>query len=120
MDGRPAGRALGAPEPYRDGPPKHPRRYPDLHEHVLALARAGLLVVVDEPINKDTEMHPLVRWQYRGGIPEPERKAFLFTQPTDSKGRRFDNAVLVAALAANRDVYRIGFCKPLEKIGDAL
>src|SRR5262249_55771010 len=119
MDERAAGRALSALDRSRDGPPKPPRRYPDLHEHVLALARAGLLVVVDEPINKDTEMHPLVRWQYRGGIPEPERKAFLFTQPTDSKGRRFDIAVLVAGLAANRDVYRIGFGKPLEDIGAA-
>jgi 4-hydroxy-3-polyprenylbenzoate decarboxylase len=111
----------GDPHPalarYRDGPPKNPRGYPDLHEHVLALARAGLLVVVDEPINKDTEMHPLVRWQYRGGIPEPERKAFLFTQPTDSKGRTFDCSVLVAGLAANPDVYRVGFGKPLEDIG---
>jgi UbiD family decarboxylase len=106
-------------ERYRDGPPKHPRTYPDLHEHVLALAREGLLVVVDEPINKDTEMHPLVRWQYRGGIPEPKRKAFLFTQPTDSKARHFDIAVLVAGLAANRDVYRVGFGKPLEDIGRA-
>jgi 4-hydroxy-3-polyprenylbenzoate decarboxylase len=78
-----------------------------------------LLVVVDEPINKDTEMHPLVRWQYRGGIPEPDRKAFLFTQPTDSKGRRYDTAVLVAGLAANRAVYRVGFGKPLEDIGAA-
>src|SRR5262245_8970966 len=51
---------LRALERYRDGPPKNPRSYPDLHEHVLALERAGLLVVVDEPINKDTEMHPLV------------------------------------------------------------
>ncbi len=55
---------------YLDAPPANPRDYPDLHQHILALARAGLLVVVDEPINKDTEMHPLVRWQYRGGIPE--------------------------------------------------
>ena len=84
---------------------------------MLALARAGLLVVVDEPINKDTEMHPLVRWQYRGGIAEADRKAFLFTQPTDSKGRRFDISVLVAGLAANREVYRIGFGKPLDEIG---
>src|SRR5947209_2052141 len=103
---------------YRDGPPRHPRCYADLHEHVLALAREGLLHVVDEPINKDTEMHPLVRWQYRGGIAEGERKAFLFTQPTDSKGRRYDMAVLVAGLAANRDVYRVGFGQPLEKIGE--
>ena len=86
---------------------------------MLALARAGLLQVVDEPINKDTEMHPLVRWQFRGGIAEGERKAFLFTQPTDSKGRRYDIAVLVAGLAANREVYRIGFGKPLDEIGRA-
>ncbi len=104
-------------ERYRDGAPKHPRGYPDLHEHVLALAREGLLHVIDEPINKDTEMHPLVRWQYRGGIPEAERKAFLFTQPTDAKGRRYDTAVLVAGLAANPDVYRVGFGKPLAEIG---
>ncbi len=119
MDERAVQCALSALERYHDGPPKHPRSYADLHEHVLALARAGLLVVVDEPINKDAEMHPLVRWQYRGGIAEPDRKAFLFTQPTDSKGRRFDISVLVAGLAANRDVYRIGFGKPLEKIGQA-
>ena len=117
MDDRSAARALTALARYRDGPPAQARSYPDLHEHVLALAREGLLVVVDEPINKDTEMHPLVRWQYRGGIPEGERKAFLFTQPTDSKGRRFDIAVLVAGLAANREVYRVGFGKPLEEIG---
>jgi len=100
--------------PYRD---LAARPYPDLHAHVLALAHAGLLHVIDEPINKDTEMHPLVRWQYRGGIAETERKAFLFTQPTDSKGRRYDMAVLVAGLAANREVYRVGFGKPLEDIG---
>jgi UbiD family decarboxylase len=102
---------------YRDGTPRHARTYADLHEHVLALAHAGLLVVVVEPINKDTEMHPLVRWQFRGGIAEPDRKAFLFTQPTDSKGRRYGAAVLVAGLAANREVYRIGFGKPLDAIG---
>ena len=101
--------------PYREDATARP--YPDLHAHVLALARAGLLHVIDEPINKDTEMHPLVRWQYRGGIAEKDRKAFLFTQPTDSKGRRYEMAVLVAGLAANRDVYRIGFGKPLEEIG---
>jgi UbiD family decarboxylase len=93
-------------------------QYPDLHDHVLALAQHNLLVVVDEPINKDTEMHPLVRWQYRGGIAEKDRKAFLFTHPTDSKGRRYDAAVLVAGLAATADVYRVGFGRPLDKIGE--
>src|SRR5262249_26219545 len=105
MDDRTAQRALSALERHRDGPPRHPRRYADLHEHVLALARAGLLVVVDE--------------QYCGGIAEPNSKAFVSTEPTDSKGRRFEMSVLVAGLAANREVYRIGFGKPLEEIGQA-
>jgi UbiD family decarboxylase len=94
------------------------RNYSDLHDHVLALARQGLLVVIDEPINKDTEMHPLVRWQYRGGIDEKDRKAFLFTQPVDSKGRKYGGAVLVAGLAGTPDVYRVGFGKPLDNVGE--
>ena len=55
-----------------------PRAYPDFHDHLRILEERGLLVRVREPINKDTELHPLVRWQFRGGIPEHERKAFLF------------------------------------------
>ena len=98
---------------------KPDRGYPDLHDHVLALYRAGRLVVVEEPINKDTQMHPLVRWQYRGGIAESERKAFLFTKATDGRGAHYDIAVLVAGLAANPEVYRIGFGRPLNEIGAA-
>jgi len=59
------------------------RPYPDLHEHLQSLDRAGLLITVNRRINKDTEMHPLVRWQFRGGIEEKDRKAFLFTNVTD-------------------------------------
>ena len=50
-------------------------QYHDIHQHIEALREAGLLYEVDREINKDTEMHPLVRWQYRGGIAEEERKA---------------------------------------------
>ena len=32
-------------------------------------------------------MHPLVRWQFRGGIKEKDRKAFLFEKPVDAKVR---------------------------------
>ena len=66
----------GLLERYR-GEGRRERGYPDLHDHVLALHRAGLLIVVDEPINKDTEMHPLVRWQYRSWSPvsPPIRKS---------------------------------------------
>jgi 4-hydroxy-3-polyprenylbenzoate decarboxylase len=92
------------------------RAYPDLHDHVRALDKAGLLVTVDRPINKDTEMHPLVRWQFRGGIEEKDRKAFLFTNVVDSKGRKYDTPVLVGGLAANREIYRIGIGCPFEEI----
>ncbi len=58
---------------YGDAPPSNPRCYSDLHEHVLALSRENLPVVVDNKDTKDTEMHPLMRWQYRGSIPELKR-----------------------------------------------
>ena len=85
------------------GAPAPDRTYPDLHEHIEALDRAGLLIRVDRAINKDTEIHPLVRWQFRGGIPEDQRKAFLFTNATDSKGHTFDIPVLIGGLAASEE-----------------
>jgi UbiD family decarboxylase len=96
-----------------------PRRaYPDLHDHIAALEKAGQLIRVDRPINKDTEMHPLVRWQFRGGLKESERKAFLFTNVVDSKGKRYDIPVIVGGLAANREIYRIGLGCELDKIDE--
>jgi len=93
------------------------RGYPDLQDHIAALEAEGLLLRIDKPVNKDTELHPLVRWQYRGGIPDAERKAFLFTNVFDSHGRTYDMPVLVGALAANRDVYRVGIGVSLDEIG---
>ncbi|MEC8622148.1 MAG: UbiD family decarboxylase [Pseudomonadota bacterium] len=84
------------------------RGYYDLHEHIERLRNSGLLFTVDRQINKDTEMHPLVRWQYRGGVEEEDRKAWLFRDVSDSKGRKYDIPVLVGGLAANRAVYQLG------------
>ena len=92
------------------------RSYPDLRDHLRALDKAGLLVTVDRAINKDTEMHPLVRWQFRGGIEEKDRKAFLFTNVVDSKKRKYDIPVAVGVLAANREIYRIGIGCRLDQI----
>ncbi len=95
-----------------------PRGYPDLHDHVEALRKAGLLVEIDIEINKDTEMHPLVRWQFRGGIAEEDRKAFLFTNVTDAKGRKYDMPVLVCGLAPSSAIYSVGMGCPAEEIGE--
>jgi UbiD family decarboxylase len=92
-----------------------PRQYPDLHEHLDRLEREGLLVRVTEPVDKDQEMHPLVRWQFRGGIKEKDRKAFLFEKPVDAKGKTYDIPVAIGILAANRTIYGIGLgCDPTE------
>src|SRR5580658_5311940 len=105
-------------KPKRKSPLAAARLYPDLHDHIRALDAAGLLIRVDRPINKDTEMHPLVRWQFRGGIAEKDRKAFLFTNVVDNKGRKYDIPVLIGGLAANRDIYRIGIGCPFEEIDE--
>src|SRR6266704_1116821 len=94
------------------------RSYPDLHDHIRTLDQAGLLIKVDREINKDTEMHPLVRWQFRGGIAEKDRKAFLFTNVVDSKGRRYDIPVLVGGLASNREIYRLGLGCAFEEMDE--
>lgn len=90
--------------------------YPDLHAHIATLEQKGLLFRVKRPINKDTEMHPLVRWQFRGGLPESERKAFLFENVTDSTGKRYDIPVAVGILASNREIYGVGIGCDVDKI----
>ncbi len=92
------------------------RGYRDLHDHLDALRAAGLLVEVDRPIDKDSQLHPLVRWQFVGGIDEPQRKAFLFTNIVDGLGRKYDMPVVVGAIAANREIYSIGMQAPVDQI----
>ena len=62
--------------------------YKDLREHMETLEAKGKLIRVERQMNKDTELMPLVRWQFRG-LPERDRKAFLFTNVVDVKGKRY-------------------------------
>jgi 3-polyprenyl-4-hydroxybenzoate decarboxylase len=91
----------------------------DLQTHLAELEAAGLLFRVEQPVNKDTELHPFVRCQFLGGITEDERRAFLFTNVVDSHGRRYDIPVVVGALAASPKIYAIGMARPVDGIGDA-
>jgi 4-hydroxy-3-polyprenylbenzoate decarboxylase len=90
--------------------------YNDLQQHLAELEKNGLLVTVDRPIDKDSEMHPLVRWQFVGGMDEAERKAFLFTNIRDGQGRKYDIPVVIGALAANRAVYSTVMDVPVGEI----
>ncbi len=74
---------------------------------------------IDRPVNKDTELHPLVRWQFVGGLAEDDRRAFLFTNVVDAKGKRYDIPVAVGALAASPRIYALGMGRDVEEIGPA-
>jgi UbiD family decarboxylase len=88
--------------------------YRDVREHLKALEERGKLVRIKREINKDTELMPLVRWQFRG-LDEEQRKAFLFENVTDVKGKKFTMPVSVGTLAASTEIYGIGLmCEPDE------
>lgn len=88
--------------------------YKDLREYVEFLRWNGQLVTIKREINKDTELSPLVRWQLRR-LPEKERKAFLFENVIDVRGRKYNGSVLVGAHAASRNIYALAMgCKPNE------
>jgi UbiD family decarboxylase len=91
----------------------------DFQEHLQRLEAEGLLLRIGRAIDKDTELHPLVRWQFQGGLAEDTRRAFLFTDVVDGRGRRYGVPVAVGALAASARIYAIGMGRPVEEIGDA-
>jgi UbiD family decarboxylase len=90
----------------------------DFHEQLRRLEERGLLVKIDRPICKDTELHPLMRWQFQGGLHESQRRAFLYTNVHGVDGRKYDMPVVVGALAANPEIYATGMGVPVEEIGN--
>ena len=88
--------------------------YEDLREFIAALEQHDQLYRIHKKINKDTELQPLVRWQFRG-LPESARKAFLFDNVSDGKDRKFNGSVLVGGLSGTEEIYCLGLkCKPDE------
>lgn len=89
--------------------------YEDLREFISALDEHGKLYRIHREINKDSELQPLVRWQFRGGIPEEARRGFLFDNVTDGKKRKYNCQVLVAGLSGSESIYCLGLkCQPDE------
>jgi UbiD family decarboxylase len=86
----------------------------DLRDYIRTLDKCGLLVTIKNPVNKDTQLHSLVRLQFRG-LPEEQRKGFLFENVIDSRGKRYKNPVTVGIIAGSRSIYALGMgCKPEE------
>ena len=86
--------------------------YKSLRDLIQALDEHSKLVRISAPVIKETELMPLVRLQYRG-MPEEQRKGFLFENVVSASGRKYDASVAVACLAGTREIYALGLmCEP--------
>ncbi|MDP2936133.1 MAG: UbiD family decarboxylase [Dehalococcoidia bacterium] len=92
-----------------------PRSYRDLREYLEVLEQAGKLRRIKKPINKDTELMPLVRWQFRG-LPPEDRTGFLFENVVDGQGRTFKGSLAVAVVGGSREIYAMGMSASPEEI----
>jgi len=91
--------------------------YQDLRAYLQVLEEKNKLVRIKREINKDTELHPMVRWQFRG-LPEEQRMGFLFENVTDVKGNKYNIPVAIAIHAASRDIYASAMNCRVEEIAD--
>ena len=81
--------------------------YKDLNDYLSALEKAGKLFRVNKKVSKESEITPLARLQYRG-LPEKERRGFLFENVTDAKGRKYNIKVATGIYASSMEIYALG------------
>ncbi|MDP2644777.1 MAG: UbiD family decarboxylase [Desulfobacterales bacterium] len=90
--------------------------YPDLRGFIDELEKRGKLHRWKSRVNKDAELMPLMRLQYRG-IAEESRRAFLYENVVDAKGRAYDMNVLTGVYCASRPILTLGMgCENPEDI----
>ena len=108
VDANPTGNAMTGEGTGNNAEPqdKSGPSFRDIREYLAELDRRDLLIHVKRPMNKDTEIMPLVRWQFRGLDPS-QRKGWLFENVTDSRGRKFDGSVAVAICGASPEMYAV-------------
>jgi len=78
----------------------------DVRDYLAELEKRDMLVKVTRCTNKDTEIMPLVRWQFRG-LDQSQRKGWLFDNVTDGRGRKFDGSVAVSISGASPAMYAL-------------
>jgi 4-hydroxy-3-polyprenylbenzoate decarboxylase len=88
--------------------------YPSLREYIKTLESRGKLFRIEREVCRETELHPLVRWQFRG-LAENERRAFLFEKVASVAGRKYKMSVLSGACASSRAIYALGMGCPLAR-----
>lgn len=96
----------------------------DLRELVSRLDERGKLYRFQKRINKDTELVPFYRVQLRG-LPDHERKVFLFDNVVGAKGAGYEMSVLAGIYGASEEIlaFEMGcqsYTEMLEKWHEAL
>ena len=81
--------------------------FTDFRAYIEELEKRGKLYRWKRAINKDTELMPLMRLQYRG-IQDDQRKAFLFENVIDNRGRQHAIRVVTGMYGSSRDIATLG------------
>ncbi|HEY2988829.1 MAG TPA: UbiD family decarboxylase [Candidatus Binatia bacterium] len=81
--------------------------YSDLRGFLAELDKRGKLYRWTRPVNKDSELMPLMRLQYRG-LADESRQAFLFENVTDAKRNRYDMKVVTGMYGSSRSIVGLG------------
>src|SRR5499426_2517025 len=81
--------------------------YEDFRAYMDDLQSRGRLHTWRRPVNKNTELMPLMRLQYRG-IDDSKRRVFLFDNVRDGSGKQFDLRVATGMYGSSRDVTGLG------------
>ena len=89
--------------------------YTDFRDYLNELENHGKLHRWTRAVNKDSELMPLMRLQYRG-IADEKRQAFLFENVFDSRGKQHDIRVATGVYGSSREIAALGLgCdEPLE------
>ncbi|HEX9443841.1 MAG TPA: UbiD family decarboxylase, partial [Candidatus Binatia bacterium] len=81
--------------------------YADLRHFLAELEKRGKLHRWSRPVDKDSELMPLMRLQYRGR-PDEARQAFLFENVVNAKGGRYDMKVVTGMYGSSREIIGLG------------
>src|ERR1043166_2810044 len=91
--------------------------FSDFRDYLNELENRGKLYRWKRAVNKDTELMPLMRLQYRG-VSDEKRKAFLFENVFDSRGKKHDIKVATGMYGSARAIACLGLgCDELENRG---
>src|SRR3982751_3467483 len=89
--------------------------FTDFRSYLKELEARGKLFRWNRAVNKDTELMPLMRLQYRG-LADEKRKAFLFENVFDSRGKKHPIKVATGMYGSSRAIasFALGCEEPLQ------